>query len=251
MARTALPVRNLSNPRALNARTLAGVEPDDLYGLPLEEFTQARNALAKSLKDEGRADEAARVKKLKKPPVSAWAVNRLAREDPAGIGRLLELVDELKEARSAGEIHSLGAERRELVAKLTRRAGEIAEAAGHAASPATIQRVTQTLQAGAEEEERDLLQKGALPDDLEPAGFDALGSFDAASWAPPPEKDETADDVEELRREAAEAEGEAARLSAEAERAEAAAIAASEAASEARRRAREARERAQKAARSR
>ncbi|MDQ3953790.1 MAG: hypothetical protein M3279_12645, partial [Actinomycetota bacterium] len=140
--------------------------------------------------------------------------------------------------------------RRELVAKLTRRAGELAGAAGHAASQTTLQRVTQTLQAGAEDEERELLQRGALPDDLEPAGFDALGGFDAASWVAPPE-DDSAAEVEELRRSAAEAEEEAARLTEEAERAEAVAIAASEAASEARRRAREARERAQRAARGR
>lgn len=228
------------------------MEPDDLYGLSLEEFTAARNAVAQSLAKEGRSDEAARVKKLKKPPVSAWAVNQVARADPDGIARLLELVDQLKGARSAAEIHELGSRRRELVAKLTRRAGELAEAAGHAASPATLQRVAQTLQAGAEDEERELLRNGALPDDLEPAGFEALGELDAASWAPPAAEDEDdAAEVDELKRIAAQAEEEAARLTVEAERAEAAAIAASEAASEARRRAREAREKAQKAARSR
>lgn len=228
-------------------------EPDDLYGLPLDEFTAARNALARALKDQGRADDAAAVKKLKKPPVSAWAVNQLARDDPDGIARLMDLVDRLKEARSAADIHALGSQRRELVAKLARRAGELAEAAGHAASATTLQSVTQTLQAGAEEDERDLLRRGALPDDLDPTGFDALdafGSFDAFTHEPAPD-DDAAGEIEELKRLAAEAEEDAARLSAEAERAEAAALAASEAASEARRRAREARERAQKAARSR
>lgn len=230
-------------------------ESDDLYALPLEEFTAARNELARSLEANGQADEAARVKKLKKPPVSAWAVNQLVRDDRAAVERLLGLVDRLKEARSAPDIHRLGAERRELVAKLTRRAGELAEGAGHAASASTLARVTQTLQAGAEEEERELLLRGALPDDLEPAGFDALGafgSFDAATYeAPDDDEDEGAAAIDELKTLAAEAEEEAARLSAEAERAEAAALAASEAASEARRRAREAREKAQKAVRSR
>ena len=226
-------------------------EPDDLYALPLEEFTAARNELARALEEEGRAEDAARVKKLKKPPVSAWAVNQLARDDPAGIERLLDLLDRLKEARSAGDINELGGRRRELVAKLTRRAGELAEAAGHAASATTVQRVTQTLQAGAEEDERELLRRGALPDDLEPAGFDALDAFSLDAFTSSPEPDDGAAEVEELKRIAAEAEEEAARLSEEAERAEAAALAASEAASEARRRAREARDKAQKAARSR
>jgi hypothetical protein len=161
----------------------------------------------------------------------------------------------LKEAASAADIHRLGPERRELVAKLTRRAGELAEAAGPPASPATLQRVTQTLQAGAEEDERELLRRGELPDDLAPAGFDALGdvaSLDAfTQTAPEAEPDEGAAELEELERVATEAEEEAARLTEEAERAEATALKASEAASEARRRAREAREQARKAARAR
>src|SRR6185503_12426637 len=50
---------------------------DALFQLPLTEFTGARNALAAQLKKSGRGDEAARVKALPKPPVSAWAVNQL------------------------------------------------------------------------------------------------------------------------------------------------------------------------------
>ena len=43
---------------------------DELYQLPLDEFTPARNALAKELGDGG-------IKKLEKPNVAAWAVNQL------------------------------------------------------------------------------------------------------------------------------------------------------------------------------
>ena len=43
-----------------------------LYQLPLDEFTPARNALAKSA-----GGEAARIRTLSKPPVAAWAVNQL------------------------------------------------------------------------------------------------------------------------------------------------------------------------------
>lgn len=226
-------------------------EPDDLYGLPLEEFTAARNELARSFKERGETDAAGRVKKLKKPPVSAWAVNQLVRDDRASVEQLLDLVDRLKEARSASDIQRLGARRRELVAKLTKKAGQLAEAGGHAASASTLQRVTRTLQAGAEEEERELLLRGALPDDLEPAGFDALGGFSLDAFDSAPEPEDDTNELDELRRVAAAAEEEAARLGEEAERAEAAALAASEAASEARRRAREARDGAQKAARAR
>src|SRR5437762_1838239 len=43
---------------------------DPLYQLPLDEFTAARNALAKETGD-------ASIKKLEKPSLAAWAVNQL------------------------------------------------------------------------------------------------------------------------------------------------------------------------------
>jgi hypothetical protein len=46
---------------------------DDLYRVPLAEFTAARNALARTLK----GDEARTVKALNKPAVVAWAVNQV------------------------------------------------------------------------------------------------------------------------------------------------------------------------------
>ncbi|MDQ4025271.1 MAG: hypothetical protein M3217_07250, partial [Actinomycetota bacterium] len=140
-------------------------ELEHLFSVPLEDFTAARNDLARRLKDAGQDDDAARVKKLKKPPVSAWAVNQLARHDAAAIARLLELVDLLREARSSAEMHALGAERRELVTAMARRAADLMEAAGYAASPGTLQRVTQTLQAGGEDEEREVLRRGVLSQD--------------------------------------------------------------------------------------
>ena len=45
---------------------------DQLYQLPLEEFTSARNTLARTA-----GADAAEVRKLAKPPLAAWAVNQL------------------------------------------------------------------------------------------------------------------------------------------------------------------------------
>jgi hypothetical protein len=45
---------------------------DRLYQLPLNEFTGARNELAK-----GAGSRAPEIRKLAKPPVAAWAVNQL------------------------------------------------------------------------------------------------------------------------------------------------------------------------------
>ena len=52
---------------------------DALYALPLADFTEARNALAKSLPGEERA----RVKRLEKPTVVPWATGTSA---PPGTG---------------------------------------------------------------------------------------------------------------------------------------------------------------------
>src|SRR5215216_4515208 len=43
---------------------------DRLYQLPLDEFTTARNALAKETGDAG-------IKRLQKPPAAAWAINQV------------------------------------------------------------------------------------------------------------------------------------------------------------------------------
>jgi len=51
---------------------LLDAEIDRLYQLPLDEFTAARNALAKSA-----GGDAGRVRGLAKPPVPAWIVNQL------------------------------------------------------------------------------------------------------------------------------------------------------------------------------
>ena len=61
---------------------------DLLYGLPLDEFTPARNAAAKELRDQGLKAEADAVKALAKPSVAAWAVNQLTRHHHAGYRRI-------------------------------------------------------------------------------------------------------------------------------------------------------------------
>jgi hypothetical protein len=63
---------------------------DRLYGLPLEEFVAARDALAKELRAAGDRDEATAVKKLAKPTRAAWAVNMLARSHADEVRALVD-----------------------------------------------------------------------------------------------------------------------------------------------------------------
>ena len=74
------------------------VTPDELYGLPPDEFIAARNALAKQLRADKRRADADDVAKLRRPPQSAWALNHLARTDPSDIEHFLRSAARLSEA---------------------------------------------------------------------------------------------------------------------------------------------------------
>src|SRR5207248_2616268 len=65
-------------------------EAAELYGLPLAEFTSARNEVARRLKAEGDDAAAEEVRSLRKPTVPVWAINRLARTEPAAVRGLLD-----------------------------------------------------------------------------------------------------------------------------------------------------------------
>src|SRR4051794_31350084 len=62
-----------------------------LYGLPLDQFTAERNALAAELRSVD-------VKALRKPSAAAWAVNQLVRAEPELVEALLGAGGELRQA---------------------------------------------------------------------------------------------------------------------------------------------------------
>ena len=152
---------------------------DALYGEPLDTFTAARNALAKALTQAADRDGAAAVKALRKPSTAAWALNQLARTRPADVERLLAAGEELRDAQhdalEGGDPSRLRDARRahdDEVDRLAILATELLSEAGMPAGPVQQDRLTSTLQAVASDEEsRELLRRGRLVHDLEPAGF--------------------------------------------------------------------------------
>jgi hypothetical protein len=213
---------------------------DDLYGLPLSEFITARDALAKELRAAGRKEEAAEVKAARKPSLAAWALNHAARRHPDEVAGLLEAGQALAGAQLAaleGDAGGLREAGRGLGAEVQRVAGR---AAGFLENPSAVQkdRMAATLRAAAADEAgADLLRRGVLVEDLEPAGF----GLEAAAGAvrPPPARRRTAPartaeaaEIEaarrELRRAEAEADAAQTRAGRRAERAEAAARRAAE-----------------------
>jgi hypothetical protein len=160
-------------------------ETDRLYELPLEAFTAARNALAKETGD-------ASVKQLKKPTVPAWAVNQLARRREVDLRRLLRAGEKLEAAQkealrggSQSAFERARGDERDAVRRLRTAAAEVLREGGHPASDASLERIVQTLYAGAATEEgRAALRAGRLADDIEPQGFDAFAAM-AGQIAPP------------------------------------------------------------------
>jgi hypothetical protein len=161
-------------------------EIDELFALPLDDFTAARNALAQRLKKEGDAEAAEQVRALAKPNVAAWAVNQLARSEPDAVRGLLNVGARLRAAQEAalsGErsdaLRSAQAEERDTVRDLTRRAEKILREAERAASGPTLERISATLRAAAlSEPGRTLLREGRLTGDVEVSGFDALAGLE-------------------------------------------------------------------------
>jgi len=73
----------------------------DLYGLDPAEFTAARNQLAKQLKADGQADDAKAIGGLRRPKVSEYALNRVARDDNDVVRRFADAVVSAQRAQAA------------------------------------------------------------------------------------------------------------------------------------------------------
>jgi hypothetical protein len=150
------------------------VEPDDLYGLQLQEFTSARDALAKQLRGSGDPDAAAAVRKLRKPNLTAWALNHLARRERSAIDALLTAGERLRSGQrkvmSGGKPDDLRAateERKRIVSKLVKAAESILTESGHAASSGTLSGVHDSLMAAATDDEgAGRLRRGVLEREL-------------------------------------------------------------------------------------
>jgi hypothetical protein len=171
---------------------------DDLFQLPLSEFTAARNALAAKLKASGRGDEAAAVKALPKPPVSAWAVNQLYWGHRKSFDQLIAAGEKLRKAQAsqlAGKSDDMRAPmeaRRAAMAELSKRAAALLRDAGHPAGPDLMRRISTTLEALATYgHQPGGPSAGHLSADIDPPGFEALASLVPAVGAGPAARGKT------------------------------------------------------------
>jgi hypothetical protein len=149
----------------------------ELFAVPLNEFTRARNAKAAQLKAAGHGAEAQAIRRLGRPTVSLWAANQLARLVPKQVSRFIDLVQEarrkqLADPRAAAE--TMQAPRTELTT-LTNRAAEAVTKAGYRTSAAALRRISDTvLGAAVDRRLSEDLRHGRLTAELPAQGFEVL-----------------------------------------------------------------------------
>lgn len=155
-------------------------EVERLLGLPLDEFTSARNEAAKRLRKEGRADEAAAVAELRKPTAAVWAVNQAARREPGDVRALVRAAERVRQDPA-------GAERdfRAALADVVRDAQRVLKEHGQPPTDSVVRRIGTTAHAAAASAPEELVH-GVLREELEPSGFDAM-----AGMAPQPRRQPT------------------------------------------------------------
>ena len=138
---------------AARASQTVGVDdrlPDEataLFREDPERFVAARDALVADLRAQGRPDDAAAVKALRRPTAAVWALNQLSDRAPEALRALLDAGAELRAAQRATlSSSSSGAERlrmatatrRGVVSRLVEVAGDLLEGAGRGVRPDEI-----------------------------------------------------------------------------------------------------------------
>ncbi len=156
------------------------MQPDDLYGLPLDQFIPERTALTRALRADKQRDAAAAVAALRKPSVAAWAVNQLVRSQGAAVTELYEAGDALRQAQAdllAGNadgraLRAAGERERAAVDTLLAAARGLLDSDGHELSAAVVERVAETLHAAAlDADAREQVRRGRLERELRHVGL--------------------------------------------------------------------------------
>ncbi|MEO6512217.1 MAG: hypothetical protein ABIO16_14560 [Nocardioides sp.] len=120
---------------------------DELYGLPMADFTPARDAKVKELKG---TDLAAPVKALKKPTAAAWVVNMLVRHETEQVDQILAVGAALRDAAESldgKELRELTRQRRQLTSAVTTRARGVASSLGVKVTQAVADQIEGSLTA--------------------------------------------------------------------------------------------------------
>ena len=129
---------------------------DELYREHPEGFVAGRDQLVKDLRAAGDRDEAERVKKLRRPTVAAWLINRAALTSPAQLKEFAETSRRLEDAQAralegkdegASEWRTAAARERETIGAVVELAASVAREAGRPTGERALELVDETLRA--------------------------------------------------------------------------------------------------------
>ncbi|WP_433324171.1 hypothetical protein [Spirillospora sp. CA-294931] len=190
----------------------------ELYGVVPQDFMETRKRLVDEARSAGDKGLAKDIGALRKPTVSAWAVNLLTRSAGEDLERLLDAGADLREAwATGGHIGGLEQRRGELVTLLVRTARALAAEAGQPLRDPAVREVEETLLAATVDADvAEEVRVGRLPQPRSHAGFVPAGGFGSPSPARPPKSAPKRDDLAGKREAAARKRGEAAQAAREA-----------------------------------
>ena len=160
---------------------MAQLDPqiDGLYRLPLEEFTAARTALAKTL-----TGEAARgVRALKKPTTVPWAVNQVYWTARSTYDAAMKAGQSLRQAQIAAlkgkksDVRGATEAHRRAITAAVREAAQIATSAGVNPNAEQLARMFEAISLAAAPPDAP----GRFTEVVEPSGFDALTGITPAA----------------------------------------------------------------------
>ena len=157
----------------------------ELFALDPSEFTAARDALVRTLRAAGDREGASAVAALRKPPRSAWGLNRVASERPDVVVRVHEAAAAVQAALRSGDGAALRAAQAEHLAAVE--AAVDAAAAEGVEGDAMRTRMRNTvLAAGADPTVAEQWSRGELAVDHDAPGFVLAPGPTAARSRPDP-----------------------------------------------------------------
>jgi hypothetical protein len=167
--------------------TALEAELDALFALSPEAMVEARNELAARLRKAGDSENAARIKALKRPTLSAWLLNQLFFHEPEQLRQAVEQAERVRALHAQDNVdrvalRNAAAEQQARITHLVQKGISYAEAAGLPHGLAQQRKLLATIQgwlSGAGDE-----PPGRMTRDLEPSGFAAVQSVGKTSDLP-------------------------------------------------------------------
>jgi hypothetical protein len=189
-AHPAVSTIGLAGIMAAMRRTETDEIAGELYLVPPAGFVAARNELVRQSHAAGNRELADELRSLRRPTLSAWLVNLLARHERAPMERLLAVGREMRDAQTrldTAQLRRLAGQREQMIADLLDRGRRRAVEAGMQPSEAVLSEVEATLKAALVDlAASSTVLSGRLVRPMSHSGFGPMPHVAAAPAMPEP-----------------------------------------------------------------